>query len=114
MPTLEEAHARVRARFPKEAFSLEFKRLSDYAIQCKCCGQFYVGKVTVNGHETFEVFFKAQGKSALLLRQNLPTGTDAKAWASSLASAYKRGTLGLSVPPSPEEIAAADRLKSPA
>ena len=104
MTTLEEAQAKIRAYFPKEPYALEFKRLSDYAIVCKCCGQFYVGKYSTREGEFFEVFFKPQGKPAQQLRTNLPTGTDAKSWASSLAAAYRKGTISLSGPLSPEEI----------
>jgi hypothetical protein len=73
------------------------------------CGQFYVGKAFVMGEPRYEVWFKAQGGSAVQLRMNLPSGDEAKAWASSIANAYRKGTISLKVPPSKQEI---DRLKA--
>jgi hypothetical protein len=73
------------------------------------CGEFYVGKALVMGEARYEVWFKQQGGSAVQLRMNLATGDDAKAWASSIASAYRKGQISLKGPPTKEEI---ERLKA--
>jgi len=107
MPTLEAVQQKVRARC-KEIPQLKWRRLSEYSIVSDC-GQFYVGKVSVLGVVSYEVWFKSVGGSAIQLRMNLPTGDDARAWASSIANAYRKGTISLKVPPSKQEV---DRLKA--
>ena len=103
MSTLEEIRERIKANGPKEPFKLSFRQLTEYSLQCTCCGQFYVNRF--GDPYVYEVWFKVPGKTALQLRTNLPTGADAKAWASSLAAAYKRGSISLNAPPSPQEMA---------
>ena len=106
MPTLEQARELIQKNSPRP-FALEFKRLSDHAIQCKCCGKFYIVKVTQNGIDTFECWFKeSPAAQAVCLRQNLPTGTDAKSWIGAMASAYAKGNLNLRAPPTRAEIEA--------
>ena len=104
MTSLERAQAIIRSHI-KAPEPLEFRKVSDYAIRCKCCGRFLICKVGQKGQETFEVWFRADDHSVpQQLRQNLPSGTDAKNWASAIASAYKKGHINLTAPPSREEI----------
>lgn len=75
MSTLAQAHERIKANGPKEPFALKFKRLSADSIVSEC-GEFYVGRVRLGGVESFEVWYKAPGKTALHLRQNLTSGNE--------------------------------------
>lgn len=107
MQTLEAAQELVRSRC-KATPKLKFKRLNDYSIVSDC-GKFYVSKCVVCGGTQYEVWFKDGPKLAIQLRQNLSTGEEAKAWASSIANAYRKGIMELHAPLSKEEI---DRLKA--
>ena len=107
MQTLEAVQEKVRARC-KAIPKLKWRKLSEYSLVSDC-GQFYVGKVSVLGIISYEVWFKSTGGSAIQLRMNLPTGDDAKAWASSIANAYRKGEISLKVPASKADI---DRLKA--
>lgn len=107
MQTLEAAQELVRSRC-KETPRLQWKRLNEYSMVSDC-GLFYVSKCSVLGEIKYEVWYKAKGGgSAIQLRMNLPSGDDAKMWASSIANAYRRGQLSLRVPLTPVEI---QRLK---
>lgn len=109
MQTLEAAQEKVRSRC-KETPKLQWKRLNEYSMVSDC-KQFYIGKAIVNGEARYDVWFKPQGGCAMQLRMNLPTGDEAKVWASSIANAYRKGELTLRVPLSPEQI---QRLKETA
>lgn len=109
--SLDEVQAKIRAYFPKEPYHLDFKRISDNAIACKCCGQFFIGKYWTRAGDFFEVWFRPKDGQALQLRTNLTTGTDAKNWASAIAAAYRRGNISLKAPPTKEEIADLERVR---
>jgi hypothetical protein len=103
MQTLEGVQEKVRARC-KQAPPLKWRRLSEYSMVSEC-GEFYVGKAIINSEPNYEVWFKSKtGGSAMHLRMNLPSGEEAKVWASSIANAYRKGELNLKAPPTKEEI----------
>jgi hypothetical protein len=108
MQTLESVREKIRSNY-SEVPSLRFRRLSDFC-QVSECGEFYVGKVFVLGEARYEVWFKPKDvPSAVQLRMNLPSGAEAKSWASSIASAYRKGQISLAAPPSKAEI---ERLRA--
>lgn len=110
MQTLEQVQEKVRARC-KETPKLSWKRLNEYSMVSDC-GQFYVSKCSVLGEIKYEVWYKAKGGGAAIqLRMNLPSGDEAKAWASSIANAYRKGELSLRAPLTKAEI---QRLKESA
>ena len=111
MQTLEVARELIKRNGPKEPFLLDFERVSEEALRCRCCKQFTIGRYQTRDGTFYEVWFKATGGQALQLRTNLTTGTDAKNWASAIAAAYRRGNISLKAPPTKEEIEGAERAR---